>query len=151
MEVRFLPSRLIWVWLNLAELRFRAPAIGGSNPPTQTISAVQIHLGVAQSGQSAGSGNRRLGVRIPPSRLSERSKRGTSKLVNAPVPQSGLAGFDPLVPYKKKEIAIGAGRYGDLSSLIRSSFRVRLPAAPFPEDHAGLVLWESTGSTSRIR
>ncbi len=89
-------SRLIWVWLNLAELRFRAPAIGGSNPLTQTILAVQIHLGVAQSGQSTGSGNRGLEVRI----LSPRP-RGTSKLVNAPVPQTGLAGFDPLVPHRK--------------------------------------------------
>jgi hypothetical protein len=51
LEVRFLPSRLIWVWLNLAEHRFRAPAIGGSNPPTQTILAVHS-LGVAQSGRA---------------------------------------------------------------------------------------------------
>jgi hypothetical protein len=51
LEVRFLPSRLIWVWLNLAEHRFRAPAIGGSNPPTQTDLAVHS-LGVAQSGRA---------------------------------------------------------------------------------------------------
>ena len=57
-EVRFLPSRLIWVWLNLAELRFRAPAIGGSNPLTQTARD-------EQAGECAGSTIRSRRVRSP--------------------------------------------------------------------------------------
>ena len=56
-----------------------------------------------------------------------------------------------ILPPRPVDISIGAGRYGDLSSLIRSSFRVRLPAAPLSRTEQGSFSGESTGVTSRIR
>ena len=49
-RVRFPPSRLIWVWLNLVEHRLREPRIGGSNPPHPDQSSQHISKRVFRRG-----------------------------------------------------------------------------------------------------
>lgn len=104
-------------------------------------------LGVAQSGRAPvpGTGDWRF-ESSHPDRLSSSFSGCGSIWSEHRFGEPGTGGSNPST--QTCEHLIGAGRYGDLSSLIRSSFRVRLPVAPPVQ---GSFSGESTGVTSRIR